>query len=337
MSCAFRALCAALICCLSSLSAAQAQNPDYFVKQMPTAAEIEAAYPFGGSDPVDAAARRAAAFKVVGIVLAKSNGRNGAPSNLSAAEFEVYRTYSDDGPFAVRKAMGWPPAFCGGDKDCERYDSLVLDYLWRNKKKAAAFGYDVRDKLFAGKESMLPDDMRYSKAERDAGTGVALLTLLGGLAAGLLAAAPWSIAREGAITSLGSGVTKSSGGMTYNSRNHVGIGKKKLGTTVTSMRVDDALSAAMELGAPVRVGLGWTFWRNWALCVKSPVETVREPFLSFVIQTFLVTPILGAVGVVAAAILGAAVGSGHVSVFSMAFVATYTAGLMVKNILAWRA
>lgn len=337
MSKVSHALGAVLALFLFFLSSAQAQGSDYFLKQMPTAAEIEAAYPLGGSDPVDAAARRAAAFKVVGIVLAKSNGRNGAPSNLSAGEFEVYRTYSDDGPFAVRKAMGWPPAFCGGDKDCERFDSLVLDYVWRNKKEAAAFGYDIRDTLFAGKESMLPDDMRYSKAKRDTDTGVAFMTLLAGLAAGLFAAAPWSIAREGAITSLGSGVTKSSGGMTYNSRNHVTIGKKKLGTTVTSLRVDDALSAAMDLGAPVRVGLGWTFWRNWALCIKGPVETVREPFLSFVIQTFLVTPILGGVGLIAAAILGAAVGSGHVSVFSMAFVAVYTAGLIVKNLLAWRA
>jgi hypothetical protein len=125
--------------------------------------------------------------------------------------------------------------------------------------------------------------------------------------------------------------------MTYNSRNHLNIGQKKLGTTVTSMRIDDALEAAMDLGAPVRVGLGWTFWRNWALCVKGPAETVREPFLSFVIQTFLVTPILGVIGVIAAALLGAAAGSGHVSVFSMAFVAAYTAALMLKNILAWRA
>ena len=337
MSIAFRAFCAALSFCLTLAAPAQAQKSDYFLKQMPTAAEIEAAYPLGGSDPVDAAARRAAAFKLAGVVIAKSNGRNGAPANLSAAEFDVYRAYSDQGPLKVREAMGWPAVFCGGDKDCDRFDSLVLDYVWRDKKKAEAFGHDFRDKLFVGKETMLPDKLRYSKAKRDADTGAAMLTLLAGLAAGLFAAAPWAIAREGAITSLGSGVTKSNGGMTYNARNHVNIGQKRLGTTVTSMRVDDALNDAMNLGAPVRVGFGWTFWRNWALCVKGPAEAVREPFLSFVIQTFLVTPLLGAIGVVAAAILGAAVGSGHVSVFSMAFVAVYTAALMLKNLLAWRA
>lgn len=338
---AIRAFCAA--CVLFALGTAQAYAFDaaHFMRKLPTAAEIEAAYPLGGEDPVDAAARRAAAFKLVGVVIAKSNGRNGAPSNLGTAEYDVYRTYNDDGPSTVRKAMGWSP-FCAGDKDCERFDSLVLDYMWRNKKKAKAFGHDVRDKLFAGKEDMLPDDMRYSNVKggdsvEAARTGVALLTFVGGLAAGLFAAAPWSFAREGAITSLGSGVAKSSGGMTYNSRNHVGVGAKKLGTTITSLRIDDALGEAMTLGAPVRVGVGWSFWRHWALCVKGPAETVREPFLSFFIQTFLVTPILGAVGVVAAAILGAAVGSGHVSVFSMAFVATYTAGVIVKNLLAWRA
>lgn len=332
-----RAFGAAFFVFIATFTMAHAQSKDAFIRQLPSAAEIEAAYPLGGSDPVDAAARRAAAFKVTAIVLAKSNGRNGAPSNLDTAEFDVYRAYSDQGPYKVREAMDWPQAFCGGDKDCERFDSLVLDYVWRDKRKAEAFGQEFRDKLFAGKEAMLPDELRYSKAKRDTETGVALMTFLGGIAAGLFAAAPWARAREGAITSLGSGVSKSSGFMTYNARNHVSIGEKRLGTTVTSMRIDDALSSAMDLGAPVRVGIGWTFWRNWALCVKGPAETVREPFLSFVIQTFLVTPLLGAIGLIAAAILGFAVRSGHVSVFSMAFVAAYTAALMLKNLLAWRA
>ncbi|GJL93310.1 hypothetical protein [Hyphococcus sp.] len=334
---AIRAICLVSVFWFSTIAAALAFDSVRYMKQLPAAADIEAAYPLGGKDPVDAAARRAAAYKLMGVVLAKSNGRNGAPGNLNAAEFDVYRTYSDNGPSNVRSEMGWPPVFCSGDKDCERFDSLVLDYVWRDKKKSRPFGAEFRDKLFAGKEVMLPDELRYSKAKRDADTGAALLTLLAGLAVGLFAASPWARAREGAITSLGSGVTKMGGGMTYNSRNHLTVGDKRLGTTVTSMRLDDALTSAMDLGAPVRVGLGWTFWRHWALCVKGPAETVREPVFSFFIQTLVVTPILGVVGFIAAALLGAAVGSGHVSVFAMSFVAAYVLGLIVKNILAWLA
>ncbi len=332
-----RSACVACVFFLFWGAASASAESAYFLKQMPASEEIDAAFPLEGRDPVDAAARRAAAYKLVGIVIAKSEGRNGAPSNLSAAEFDIYRAYSDQGPADVRVAMGWPAVFCSGDKDCERFDSLVLDYVWRDKRKAEAFGSEFRNKLFSGKEALLPDNLRYSKQKRDADTGVAVMTLLAGLAVGLFAASPWAKAREGVIKSLGSGITKSSGGLTYNARNHLNIGDKRLGTTITSMRLDDALTHAMNLGAPVRVGLGWSFWRNWALCVKGPTETVREPFLSFVIQTFAVTPILGCVGLVAAAILGAAVGSGHVSVFAMSFVAAYTVGLVLKNMLAWRA
>lgn len=336
-----RAIIVILLGSLAFLAPAHAQDSARFLRNMPTIEQIEEAFPLGGDDPVDAAARQVAAFKVAGDVIAAGpEGRNGSLANMNPVEAKAYDAYSITAPQAVRDEMGWPRVVCAGNADCIRYDTLVTDYVWRDKKKSDAFRAEFREKLFAGKEAMLPDRHRYNKATRDGQTFNAVLTLVGGLVLGLFVAQPLRRAREGEIRSLGSGVikqTQSAITLTYNSRNHITIGDKKLGTTVTSPRIDDALTSAMDLGGPVRVGIGWTFWRNWALCVRGPAETVREPFFSFVLQTFIVIPVLTLFAIVAAAFLGPITGSGHVAVFAMAFVPAYAAGQVIKNVRAWLA
>lgn len=309
-----------------------------FIRQLPTAEEIDAAFPLGGPDPVEAAAKRSAAYRLVGVVIAESNGRDGSPANLSPVESTAYRQYSDAGPVSVRQEMGWPRVGFGGNRDIERYDNLLTDYVWRNKGMAEEFAAEFSKKLFAGKEHLLPETFLETRAQRALISFSGLLALFFGICVGTAIAKPWKFFREGVLVSMGSGIAKTTPGlvsMTYLERNHLSLGDKRWGTTALSPRIDAALEAALESRFPIRVGMGRTVFRNWALSVKSPAEAVREPVITFCLHTFFLLPIVTLLAVVCAAFMGPATGSGLVALFSMAAAASFGAGLVFKNLLAW--
>ena len=286
-------------------ASAFAQDAAY-LKALPAPAEIEAAFPIEGDDRIDAAAKQQAAFSLAADAINERARERKTMIRFTPEEAALHTAYSVDASNRIRKSMGYPTLGCGGDKDCERFDALYREYLWRSKKKSAAFKAEFREKFPAAAAAVLPPAAAEA-ARAVAGGDVRTtdwLLILAAVSLGAAAARPWKAVYRGQITQMGSGVSRTSSGIiseTFNRRNRIKIGAKKLGETVTSMRMDDALMSAMHSGSDAAVGTGWVLWWRWILSVNCDGEKEREPFLSFLTRTLILSPLFA---VVAALIAG---------------------------------
>jgi len=316
-------------------ASAGAQDISY-LKSLPTPAEIEAAFPIDGDDRIDAAAKQQAAFSLVADAINNRAKERRTMVKFTPEESELHGLYAIDASNRIRTSIGYPILGCGGDKDCERFDNLYREYLWLSKKKSAAFRAEFRQK-FPAAAMTLPA----AGATTGPGGDVKMfdwLLIMAAIALGVAAARPWKAVYRGRITQMGSGVARTSSGViseTFNRRNRVTIGAKKLGETVTSTRMDDALLNAMQSGAEAAVGTGWVLWWRWILSVDCGGDKEREPFLSFLTRTLILSPLFA---IIAALIAGFGARlflplniAGPIGIFVLVFGLTQ----IVSNTLAW--
>ena len=317
------------------VSAAHAQNSAY-LDQLPARADIEAAFPLGGDDPVDAAARQIAAFSIVSDTILKTARDRG--SDFTATEQAAYNAARFEALFRVREGLGYPRVACGDNEECWRFDNLLLDYQWRDEKKAAAFRQEFAAKLYpsGGAPSAMRLDPSASPATVSAGfRPMQWLGILGGLAAGLFLTWPGGAIIRGQVTALGSGIVRDQGLETFNRRHRIKIGTKKLGTSVTSARIDDALLSALNSGSNAAVGAGWVMWFRWILSVSADGDTEREGFISFAGRTIPLVPLLA---LIAGAVSGIALYymAGPAGAFAGVFFFLGAGiGQVLSNIRAW--
>lgn len=273
---------------------AGAQNVSY-LDSLPTQTEIEEAFPLGGEDPIDSAARQTAAFSIVSDTILKTARERKA--DFTPQERLAYDAARFDADARIRESFGWDKLGCGSDADCYRYEEAVIDYQRGDKKKAKAFRRDFQTRLYGN--TVMPDNM--------SGASMSLsdvkvaptdwIAILVGLALGILAAHPFRALRRGVVTALGSGIVREAGLETFNRRHRIKIGNTKLGTTITSARMDDALINSLNSGGESVVGVGWILWMRWILSVRQGGETEREGLVSFLSRTLLLIPVASAIGV----------------------------------------
>ncbi|WOI54680.1 hypothetical protein [Parvularcula sp. LCG005] len=315
-----------------SVGSADAQNPNY-LKTLPTPEELEAAFPLGGEDPIDAAARQAAAFSIVSdTILLTARDRK---SDFTPPERAAFDNYKYTAEHRIRASQGWPKLGCGSNADCQRYENLLIDYQWRDKKKSRAFEKEFKEKLYGNYS--VPEHMPVATAATSDVQFRPLqwAAILIGLGLGVFAAQPHRAKLQGPVSVLGSGITDSQGFETFNRRHRVTIGDRKLGTTITSANIDDALHHALQSGDRATVGVGWMLWMRWILSVRHGSDIEREGPLSFLARTVLLTPLVTIIAVLVSGFI-LNMFAGPVIVFlATTFLLAFGVTQMVTNFRSW--
>lgn len=301
-----------------------------YLNDIPSPEEIEAAFPITGEGDarLDAAARQEAAFSYFSTIIYRAANKRSKPMTFTPQEQALYDALSDQPKARIRADLGFPPRLCGPDKTCQKYEDLVIDYSWRNKKMSAPLNREIEAAFGLNQ-----------KDPRSAALGWTILFMwIAAPVAGFLLARPWGVIYSGEIGSIGSGVVMEGGGlfrMAEVRRNHLQIGRRKIGDFVMTQRMADALDDAAGTGGPVKLGIGRVLHLRWLLSVAAAGRTERAHAGGALLRQIVLIPFFSLVAAVLALIVVSIFAGPYIALAAAFFFIGAGVGQFLTNLRAW--
>lgn len=318
------------LACLAIWAAPPGQAQAY-LNDLPSPAEIEAAFPITGEGDarLHSAARQEAAFAYFSTIIFREADKRSKTRTFTAQEQAAYTALNDEPKARIRAELGFPEFVCGRDQTCHKYEALVTDYSWRNKKMSAPLNKEIEAAFGLEKT---PDPRPAAVA------WFILLTWALAPVAGFLVARPWGVIYRGEIGSVGSGMVAEGGGlfrMVEVKRNHLEIGGRKVGDFVMTQRMDDALMAAADAGGPVKLGIGRVLHLRWLLSVAAGGKTERAHLGGALLRQIVLIPFFTVVAVILALLVAGMISGPALALAAAFFFVGAGIGQLLTNVWVW--